>query len=231
MCTVTYIPSKNGFCLISSRDEIESRDTFLPKKYIIKNQEITFPKDAVSGGTWIAISKKKKLLCLLNGAYKPHANQKFKKSRGLILLKNFEYENINEFKEKINLSNVEPFTLLQIEYENNNIKFDEIIWDGSEILHKKLSPEKKQIWMSSTLYDENTKSERKKWFNNWEFEKNKEVDFHKMIKINNENNNKMLKKDGNLKTVSISSVSFDGEKTNFNYLDLSQKQKTKLIIK
>ena len=54
MCTVTFYPNNNEYILTSNRDEVKHRPTLAPKKYNINNQEITFPKDEVAGGTWIA---------------------------------------------------------------------------------------------------------------------------------------------------------------------------------
>ncbi len=53
MCTVTFVPTQNGYILTSSRDEQKARSTIFPKKYSIANKTLIFPKDELSGGTWI----------------------------------------------------------------------------------------------------------------------------------------------------------------------------------
>ena len=67
MCTLTFIGTKNGFCLTSNRDEKVSRGQAIPpKKYVINGKTITFPKDSVAGGTWVAHDEQA-ILDYLNG--------------------------------------------------------------------------------------------------------------------------------------------------------------------
>ena len=90
MCTVTFYPNNNEYILTSSRDEVKYRPTLPPKRYNINNQEITFPKDEVAGGTWIATNNNTKTVCLLNGAFERHQRKEsYSRSRGLILLESF----------------------------------------------------------------------------------------------------------------------------------------------
>ena len=87
MCTVTYIPTKNGFCFTSNRDEKASRETIQPTIYINNRKELIFPKDKVAVGTWIATNGSNKITCLLNGAFEGHEKKgPYRKSRGLILI-------------------------------------------------------------------------------------------------------------------------------------------------
>ncbi len=56
MCTVTYLPSANGFYLTSNRDEKSTRPAALPPAvYFLNGSKIIYPKDAQGCGTWIAL--------------------------------------------------------------------------------------------------------------------------------------------------------------------------------
>ena len=68
MCTVTYLPlGDHNFILTSNRDVAPKRETTPPKEYNEVGVKLTYPKDKLAGGTWIGVSEKKRLICLLNG--------------------------------------------------------------------------------------------------------------------------------------------------------------------
>ncbi|MBK6665833.1 MAG: NRDE family protein [Saprospiraceae bacterium] len=69
MCTVSYMPTKSGFILTSSRDESKVRKALPPATYHLHGQDLVFPKDILAGGTWIAASERGQVACLLNGAF------------------------------------------------------------------------------------------------------------------------------------------------------------------
>ena len=173
MCTVTYIPTtKNNFILTSSRDVPFVREKALfPKKYLDNNVEITYPKDGRANGTWIGHSSKKRLICLLNGGFENHylttdPNTKYRKSRGLIVLDLLKETTINSALSEIDLTNIEPFTLVIVDW-NDNLQLIELVWNGITKHIKKL-PQEMHIWSSATLYDEKMKELREKWFSKWQ---------------------------------------------------------------
>ena len=86
MCTVTFLPLKNNnFFLTSNWNEAPLKETFLPQKYIEDNIELVFPKDKIAGETWIWMSSKNRLVCVLNGAFKKQIRkEKYSKSKGVI---------------------------------------------------------------------------------------------------------------------------------------------------
>ena len=71
MCTVTYIPiGKSDFILTSSRDIPFAREKAEhPQKVQEDGVDLWYPKDGKAGGTWIGVSAKKRLICLLNGGF------------------------------------------------------------------------------------------------------------------------------------------------------------------
>src|SRR5688500_18696780 len=101
MCTLTYIPLKDGFLFTSNRDERRLRAPALPPEvYRVHGKDILFPKDGEAGGSWVASSDSLQL-CLLNGAFERHIpNPPYRLSRGIVLLDAFGYEGFHAFFEK-----------------------------------------------------------------------------------------------------------------------------------
>lgn len=100
MCTITFLPlSDNQFIITSNRDESIFRPPALfPTFQKIGNYSVFFPKDLQAGGTWIAAAENKRIVCLMNGAFKPYLSSPlYRKSRGLILLDNFLFDCANQF--------------------------------------------------------------------------------------------------------------------------------------
>ena len=68
MCTVSFLPKgNNDFVFTSNRDEAILRGTTEPIIYDVNGTKILCPKDKVASGTWIGVSDKNRLVCLLNG--------------------------------------------------------------------------------------------------------------------------------------------------------------------
>ncbi len=181
MCTVTFIPiNKTDFILTSSRDVPFIREKALfPKLYSEDGVGIMYPKDGKAGGTWIGYSSKNRLICLLNGGFVNHyattpSNIKYRKSRGVIVLDLLKESNIHSALSDINLDNIEPFTLVIVDWDSltdtdkkEHIQLIELVWDGSK-KYIRFLPQKMHIWSSSTLYDSKMKNMRKKWFMEWQ---------------------------------------------------------------
>jgi hypothetical protein len=205
MCTVTYIPlKKNDFILTSSRDVPFAREKALhPKKYIEDSIDITYPKDGKASGTWIGYSSKNRLICLLNGGFKNHISKKsYRKSRGIIVKDLLKENDIFSALSKINLKNIEPFTLVIVDW-NKKLQLIELVWDGHNKHIKKLN-QVKHIWSSSTLYNEEMKQLRKDWFADWKLEdKQKDIlKFHHNAGIGDCNVDVIMKRE-KVGTVSI----------------------------
>ena len=99
-------------------------------------QKLFFPKDADAGGTWIVMKENGDAAVLLNGAFICHtAEPPYRLSRGIILLDIISTEKPSVTFAKINLQDIEPFTLVLLE---NNCLY-EFMWDGSEKFCKQLN--------------------------------------------------------------------------------------------
>ena len=128
MCTVTYVPSGDGFYLTSNRDESLKRSKVdWPSDQTFNNYTLTYPKDVTGNGTWIAVDNRGNVVCLLNGAFQPHQRkEKYRHSRGLVVLGIFSFDSAENFYKNYDLHDIEPFTLVLV----FNGKLFEFRWDG-----------------------------------------------------------------------------------------------------
>ena len=227
MCTVTFLPKKKGFILTSNRDEDTSRarKVNFPEIVSFDEESLIFPKDLQAGGTWIAADNAGKVTVLLNGGFEAHIKKdNYRKSRGLVVLDSFGYTNAKDFVKHYDFSNIEPFTLVLIQYEKGNTSIAQVVWDGSIPHYTKLDSNTPQIWSSSTLYDTDTRDQRKTWFADYLKKGDFSVfgirKFHEFGGNGDTKNDLKMKRSDNLGTVSISSVEFDDRGGEFVYQDL-----------
>jgi len=230
MCTVTFLPlTNNNFILTSNRDEQKERETYPPKKYFEDEVEMTFPKDKTAGGTWIGTSSKNRLVCVLNGAYKKHTRKNnYKKSRGVLAKEMLKVVDLLKHVEKLDLNNIEPFTMLIVDWDNG-LNLFELVWDETKKHFTKLKNEP-QIWSSSTLYSDEIKKVRKEWFQSWtaenEFNSEQILAFHHS-EIGDKEQSVLMKR-SYVETVSITSIKKENNTVEIVYEDLVHTQKTVL---
>lgn len=226
MCTLTYIPFKNGFFFTTNRDEGYSREEALPPNvYEEFGHTVIYAKDPEGGGTWIA-SNKYRAICLLNGAFVPHErNPPYRKSRGLVLLDLFKYPNIEKFSHSENLEGIEPFTVVVANVYSSYVK--ELRWDGVKTHIYKYSKTDPLIWMSAPLYSYEQQQWRTKYFKEFVMKKplsqlvqSDIFNFHSYYNPENPDQSILLNKENVIGTVSISSVKLDKNEMEFNYLDI-----------
>ncbi len=223
MCTVTYIPLKAGFILTSNRDEHAERLSLTPAYYLVNGKYLLYPKDKQAEGTWIACDPFGNIACLFNGAYSNHRKKEnYRKSRGKILLESFSFSSFERFSSEIDLSDIEPFTLIMVS-TSPNVKVHELIWDGVK-KHLHLLPDDQPLIRSSyTLYSEEAQIKRRNWFQNWLFHHDQTEDaeileFHNS-RHGNDPETDILMLAGEVQTVSISQVKMNAGKVSFYYLD------------
>jgi uncharacterized protein with NRDE domain len=216
MCTVTYVPTSNGFLLGSNRDEQATRATaILPTR----DEQLLYPKDADKGGTWLSLITNGDCLCLLNGAFTKHKpNAKYTYSRGLFVLDVACSPNKITFITDVNLKNVEPFTLVLKEGQT----LFQIKWDGlcKHILH--LDINSAYVWSSCTLYDESVKRLREEWFQqflqNGIHTSRDLLNFHQLAGNGIPSQNVLMQREG-ASTVSTSIVEVKAQNASLNYID------------
>lgn len=223
MCTVTFLPQENqGFILTSNRDELVSRKTLPPKVYSENNVEMLYPKDIAAGGTWIGVSDKNRLICVLNGGFERHIRQvPYGKSRGVISKELLQVDAIESAVEALELNDVEPFTMVIIDWNAANYALFELVWDGTEKHFQELD-KSPNIWSSSTLYTKENANMRAGWFYDWlkekDFSQHNILNFHHSEKGDKEQ--AILMKRSYIETVSISSIQKNNEGLEFDYEDL-----------
>jgi hypothetical protein len=225
MCTVTFINTGGKIFLTSNRDEKHRRKPAIaPEAYSFINGKIIYPKDADAGGTWFAAHENGNVIILLNGAFVKHDSAPpYRHSRGLIILKLLQHNDVIEQFNKIDLENIEPFTLV-IWFDG---KLYECRWDGSDKFFTEKDNSVSHIWSSATLYDDNIVYKRKKWFAEW-LSKNKLpvqddiFHFHQFTGDGDKHNDLLMNRDGEVFTVSITGVEISKDTAFVKYLDLLQ---------
>ena len=151
MCSVSFVPLEDGFILTSNRDEKIGRLTYEPQLYFENNALLLYPKDANAGGTWIVAKENNTCIVLLNGAFENHQKKaQYRKSRGLILKEIITAEDPFFHFSKMNLKDIEPFTLIIF----FKATLTDVKWDGvrKHILPK--STTQPHFWSSATLYNQ-----------------------------------------------------------------------------
>lgn len=232
MCTVTFIPVKQGpgFILTSNRDESPGRGKALPPaSYNINGDAVYFPKDPSAGGTWIATSEDLHTACLLNGAFERHHwNPPYRKSRGLVLLDFFKVKDPQNFAADYDFDGIEPFTLLLVD-ANRTISFDELRWDGTRIHHRQLDPAMPAIRSSATLYKPEIIRQREQLFSSWLSEKREPspqetLEFHTTAGVGDSFNDLVMNRNDKVRTVSITQIIHATDKAKMIHRDLSESE-------
>ncbi|WP_452221729.1 NRDE family protein [Lacinutrix salivirga] len=182
MCTVTvFNKGNNDFVLTSNRDEAPNRAALSPDFYTLNTTELLMPKDEQSGGSWIGVSDKNRVVCLLNGGFKLHKRKEnYRLSRGVVVTNLLTMQSIDE-AQNYDYSNIEPFTIVVVDW-NTSMNFYEIVWDGENVHFISLGLESR-IWSSSTLYTEDKKQKRQDWF--IKFKKEKQLNAKTLLEFHN----------------------------------------------
>lgn len=228
MCTVSYIPKgNNDFILTSNRDEAVGRTTLLPDFYDVNGVKMLYPKDAVAGGTWIGISDKSRLICLLNGGFENHIRvDNYKMSRGVVVKELLGATHLDNAIKEFDYTAIEPFTIIAIDW-SSDLKATELVWDGDRAHIKELSDTEPMIWSSSTLYTEQMKVKRREWFATFseksKFKASDLYSFHSTAGDGNKHVDVCMDR-GLLRTVSITQVEKTGEECIMNYSDLQKNE-------
>ncbi|KRD07584.1 hypothetical protein ASE21_19065 [Flavobacterium sp. Root901] len=223
MCTVSFVNNKGAAIITSNRDEkIIRPGAIVPRNYRYNGKKIMYPKDSKAGGTWFALDENGTVLVLLNGGITKHSPLlPYRKSRGLIVLDLMENDSPKDFWKQIDLDNIEPFTLVL--YQEKVLY--ELIWDGFNKKITKLDETQNYIWSSVTLYPEEIRKERSKWF--FDFLKDKKeisaqdmLDFHKNTHSDDAQNGLVINRENIMKTLSVTQVVTEQNKGTMKYHDL-----------
>lgn len=236
MCTVSYFPLRNGFILTHNRDEAPGRSPQNIEKERVGDNFLLFPRDTGAGGSWIAASQKGQVACLLNGAFLKHQHRPpYRRSRGLVLLDFFRWENPNSFFEAYELEGIEPFTFLFFQPG----RVVEFRWDGTKRHYLELAPDQTHFWSSATLYPPEIQPRRKRVFQEWleryfgddpfsrrHFEEKKLPSalsrLHYTGSVGDPENDFVMNRGGRVMTVSITQVLLSGNQLRMIYHKLPE---------
>lgn len=228
MCTLTYIPiGSDDFFFTTNRDESPQREAEFPKKYRIGESFAIYPKDKAAEGTWMMCHENNFSLCLLNGAFEKHRHEPpYVKSRGVMVLEFSEFSSSIDFITRYYFNGMEPFTLLVLRYLNERV-LEEIRWDGNTIHYRKLDSSQFYIWSSSTLYDNEARIMRRKWFADWidkhnDFSKENIIVFHKTTGVEDTFNGLVMNRKEKVKTLSVTQIARVDMQISMFYNDITK---------
>ena len=233
MCTVSFIPVRDSIFITSNRDEKLSRKHAIgPGRFEYNGFKLFYPKDGNAGGTWIVMKENGDAAVLLNGAFICHrAEPPYRTSRGIILLDIIATEKPSVTFTKINLIDIEPFTLVLLE---NNCLY-EFRWDGNEKYCRQLKADRPHIWSSATLYDGFVVKKREQWFASFLNShliptQNDILSFHHFTGDGDKKNDLLMTRDGIYKTVSITSIFLTKDRGSIKYMDLSNNTSSEVKV-
>lgn len=223
MCTVTYIPAKNGVYFTSSRDESIQRKLAIPARpYVSNGIKLIYPKDGNEGGTWVALNPDGNASILLNGAFFPHTRHPpYRKSRGLILLEILGSMQPEEKFAQMDLSGIESFTLIL--FCKNRLW--EYRWNGQKKFEFLLEPGQPYIWSSVMLYSRYVATQKEQLFRKWlervgEINAEAILEFHQQFGVLNLKNIQDAGAAISKLTVSITSIYIGRPENYIMYKDL-----------
>lgn len=163
MCTLSLLPTKDGYAAAMNRDELFSRAAALPpQKFNLNGTEAIYPREP-AGGTWIACNGHGNMLALLNWNVVGAAQIAGKlKSRGEIIPLLIDAPDClsTEMRfDSLPLEGTFPFRLIGIFRRQREVR--EWRWDGTRA-RTKLLPWSRNHWFSSSISDRVAEIERGK---------------------------------------------------------------------
>jgi hypothetical protein len=162
MCTLTIVPTENGYLAAMNRDELLTRPQAMPD-LAMSCGDVRFvaPQEA-SGGTWIAGNDRGDVFGLLNGNPRPaQRNRASLVSRGTVIpqliIKATDAASLETHLNRLPLEFLAPFRLIAAFRKEPAIV--ESSWNGKKIKMLKL-PWARGHWFSSSASDEIAARER-----------------------------------------------------------------------
>ena len=153
MCTVSFLPQKQGFFLAMNRDEQKARPRALPPARHKTGARASLYPHEKSGGTWIGVNDAGLVLALVNWYAQPQRDRSLCLSRGIVIPELLAAGDLREASaalKKLPLSQLNPFRLIAASARPRGLR--EWRWDGVRLTSKSF-PWKCRHWFSSG-YDE-----------------------------------------------------------------------------
>jgi hypothetical protein len=154
MCTLTFVPTEDGYVAGMNRDEKLTRPRAIPpRRFDFAGATALFPRES-SGGTWIGSNSHGNLLALLNwNDVEPRSDGKNLRSRGVLipeLIGGDDLADTHARYAQLDLNGVLPFRLIGAFLRESVIM--EWCWDGLRRQESKF-PWRKRHWFSSSVSD------------------------------------------------------------------------------
>lgn len=223
MCTVSFVPAKDGYVFTFNRDEKPDRYTpnFISQEQL-QHKTVYFAKDSKAGGTWFAADSLGNVVMLFNGAFTKHEKLPvYVKSRGIILREMIAAQDAQQYFENRCLQGIEPFSVIL--FENKGLF--RLTWDGVEKHAIKLLKEAAYIFSSSTLYSDTIQEMRRKWFASYlqmqpQVNSRSVMEFHSEYKREDRENGLIIEREAGCCTLSISQAVIQDNKLLMKHHDV-----------
>src|SRR5947207_5729254 len=160
MCTVSFLPSPQGFYLAMNRDEKRDRFAALPPEIVeFENHRVLFPREP-TGGTWISANDAGVCLALINWHRIKREPNNGVRSRGEVIRKLAGISTSDEISiavKKLPLRRLRPFRLIAIIPSEQRVT--EWRWDLDRLVAHKHAWELRH-WFSSGWDEQKAERER-----------------------------------------------------------------------
>ncbi len=157
MCTLSFVPRRNGYVVAMNRDERRSRvEALPPHRFQFSEIAAVYPHEP-GGGTWIAVNDRSVTLALLNLGDSSGPKQR---SRGEIIPALIESLSMAEADIRLRRKSLRgylPFRLVGIFGGEGRVA--EWRWSGRK-LRRRSFPWRRQHWFSSGLSDAQARRHR-----------------------------------------------------------------------
>ena len=138
MCTLSWLPDKDGYSLIFNRDELNSRQRALPPthKKSYSGTHFLSPTDTDAGGSWLMVNEHGLTACLINFYPADKAASEDIRSRGEIVLKLIDCQSIvaaERIVETMDNSHYKGFDLVLFDRRGVPLQYR---WDSNTLMRK-----------------------------------------------------------------------------------------------
>jgi hypothetical protein len=161
MCTLTFLPTADGYLAGMNRDELRTRPVARPPQVRKSGETETLYPSEPAGGTWIACNQRGVLLALLNWNDLDPGHIRMKaKTRGFVIPTLIGAQNlaaVDSTFERVSLGGVLPFRLFGFFPGETSAAL--WCWDGTRKDQQAL-PWSRGHWFSSSLSDQAAEKQR-----------------------------------------------------------------------
>ena len=227
MCTLTFIPQKEGFLFTVNRDESPQRAAGKPIVKQFEKHKLWLAPEPISGSSNLVVNTETgRIVVLLNGAFIHHKHQPpYRKSRGVVVLEAFEALSLKNMFETYDFEGIEPFTLVM--FDSNDL--GELRWDGTKVHFTEKDIITPQIWSSAMMYRGKWQQERDRWFHEFLVENPRPTDqellwFHHHAGAHDSENGLVMNRLNMVRTVSVSQIAIESNRCKVFLHDLMQEK-------